>query len=340
MVPSIRYSIFSFLVVATFSICHDLAAEPNACKTCICNKKEKLPTCSAEKQSAFVFIPEGSFDMGDFFAERNPDERPVHSIYLRSYWIQQTEVTFAEWVRVRKWAIKNGYDFDFDGAGKADDHPVHSINWYDVVKWCNARSEMEQRLPAFYSDSTLQIVYRRGRFDLAAEQVNWHSDGYRLPTEAEWEKAARGGKLRNRFPWGNEIGHQAANYKSSAEFAYDVSDTRGRHPKYHFGERPFTSPVGSFPPNAYGLFDTSGNVWEWCWDWYDPHQYQTLESTQPNTRGSPKPGEYRVIRGGGWSSEPRNLRCAVRDHGKMAIGVQDRGLRLVRSASNHENQLE
>jgi len=129
-----------------------------------------------------VFISAGSFDMGDPFGDASSDERPVHSVDVSGFNMDRYEVTKALWDEVYQWATANGYSFDHSGSGKADHHPVYSVNWYDVVKWCNARSEKEGRTPAYYTDEGKTTVYRNGQVDIQNDWVNWRA-GYRLHAE-------------------------------------------------------------------------------------------------------------------------------------------------------------
>lgn len=257
--------------------------------------------------SGMAFIPAGSFQMGESLGDGYSWELPVHSVYVSAFYMDRTEVTKALWDEVYAWAITNGYSFDSGAQGKAANHPAHSITWYDAAKWCNARSEKEGRTQAYYTDSGLTQPYRSGQ---VAPYVNW-SSGYRLPTEAEWEKAARGGASGRRFPWADvdTITHSRANYYSDSSFSYDVSSNRGYHPMYNDGVYPYTSPVGSFAANGYGLYDMAGNVWEWCWDWYDYAYYSSSPGTDP--RG-PSSGLYRVKRGGGSLNLANHCRTAYR----------------------------
>ncbi len=260
--------------------------------------------------SGMALIPAGTFEMGDGFGDwpsewgPNPGV-PVHQVYVSAFYMDKYEVTKAVWDSVEDWGTGNGYDLGGRGEGKAANHPVHTVSWYDVVKWCNARSQKEGRVPAYYTDVGLTQVYKTGQL---APYVKWNA-GYRLPTEAEWEKAARGGASGRRFPWSDAdtITHSRANYFSSSSYNYDVSPTREYHPTYSTGDGPYTSPVGSFAPNGYGLYDMAGNVWEWCWDWYGG--YSGGIQTDPRGPGS---GSSRVIRGGSWSGSAIYCRSAIR----------------------------
>ena len=223
---------------------------------------------------SMVLIPSGTFQMGDTFNEGDFDERPIHIVYVSSFYMDKTEVTKEFWDEIYQWATAHGYNFDNQGSGKAVNHPVHTVYWHDVVKWCNARSEKEGRTPAYYTNVEQTTVYRNGRLNLKNEWVKWN-EGYRLPTEAEWEKAARGGSSGHRFPWSDSdtIMHSLANYYNSTNYAYDISPTRGYNSIFDEGIFPYTSPVGYFAANGYGLYDMAGNVWEWCWDWHNSSYY-------------------------------------------------------------------
>lgn len=274
-----------------------------------------------------ALVPSGAFVMGDldgsYFAV------PLHTVTVSAFAMDQNPVTKAQWDSVKTWSGGNGYTFDNAGSGKAPTHPVQGVNWWDCVKWCNARSEMEGRTPCYYNDSSYSSVFRTGT---NAPYVKWDASGYRLPTEAEWERAARGGIDGQRFPWGNTISWSNANYYASPSsviggVTYDVNATAGSNPVFNDGTVPYTSPVGSFPANTYGLFDMVGNVWEWCWDWYG--DYTSAAQTDPH---GPASGDGRVYRAGSWSSQSPFCRVAARYGNPPATVANALGFRCVVSA--------
>lgn len=281
-----------------------------------------------------VMIPAGSFIMGDTFNEGHSQEFPVHPVFVSAFWMDKFEVTKSKWKEVYNWAVTNGYIFDNPGMAKANHHPVNIVNWFDCVKWCNARSEKERRTPCYYTDTALTTMYKTGLINISNNWVNWEADGYRLPTEAEWEKAARGGSAGHRFPWtdADTITHSNANYYSTNEMygihmPYDVSPTRGPHPDYTAGGWPYTSPPGAFAPNGYGLYDMAGNVMELCWDRFSYIYYNSSPASDP--RG-PDYGSDRAQRGGGWDNMAFYTRCAARVGGNPFNALKDRGFRCVR----------
>jgi formylglycine-generating enzyme required for sulfatase activity len=268
--------------------------------------------------TGFSLIPAGSFTMGDALDGGGV----AHTVNVSAFYMAKNLVTKADWDTVRTWAISNGYSDLAVGAGKASNHPVQTVTWWDGVKYCNARSQQEGLTPVYTVSGE---VMKTGT---TAPVVNWAANGYRLPTEAEWEKAARGGLSGKRFPWGDTISQSQANYYAYSGYSYDLSGAvNNYHPTYATGSQPYTSPVGSFAANGYGLYDMAGNVWQWCWDWYG--SYDTSSPTDPRGVSS---GSDRVFRGGGWSNFALSCRVAYRNSRHPSGTNSVIGFRVARSS--------
>lgn len=278
-----------------------------------------------------VYIPPGTFRMGDTFSEADSGERPVHNVFVSGFYMDRYEVTKTLWDTVAKWAATNGYDITTNSAaGKGGPHPAQTVTWYEAVKWCNARSQSEGLAPCYFIDTIYLNLYMTGNLNISNTWVNWNANGYRLPTEAEWEKAARGGASGYRFPWAdNNISHGMANYQAIGGSSYDLSNGAGYHPAYTNEGQPYTSLGGvSFAANGYGLYDMAGNVWEWCWDWYRSDYYTASPAMNP--QGPAARSGYRVKRGGSWFTIAYTARCSYRNHPEPDYKYNESGFRCAR----------
>jgi len=269
---------------------------------------------------ALAPISGGTYTIGNVIGDADITDNPVRSVTLSPYSMAVNDTTKAQWDTVRTWALTHGYTDLAAGAGKAANHPVQGVSWYDAVKWANAASEKEGLTPCYKVSGA---VYRTGLED--AVICDWTANGYRLPTEAEWEVAARGGLTGKRFPWGDTISQSQANYYAFYGYSYDLSGSvNGYNPTYATGDYPYTSPVGSFAANGYGLYDMAGNVYQWCWDWYG-----TPDSGASDPRGSAT-GSYRVLRGGFWNYDAYVARSACRSSNTPTSASVSNGFRLAR----------
>jgi len=247
---------------------------------------------------------------------------------LTSFYMDAFAVPGCVWMEVRQWALIHGYTnlargqngARLGGGEAGPDHPVVNVTWYDCVKWCNARSEKEMLVPAYYLNDGQKEVYRNGVCDLSNICVDWTANGYRLPTEAEWERAARGGLSGLLYPLGDKLERNWANYSGgggpAATGTMPVGYYRNRVVEVDGLKMAFSD------ENGYGMHEMAGNVYNWCWDWYGPY---TTNACGPVT------GAYRVIRGGCWASqEDLNLSCGYRNALRPGSASPYVGFRCVR----------
>lgn len=271
------------------------AASPEATTAAAVSQTGKPP--AELSRAGFALIPAGPFDMGSAgLAE------PVHAVNLSAFYTERAPVTKAQWDDVRAWATNNGYAFDNSGWGRGTNHAVRTVDWYDCIKWCNARTERELGVSAccYHTDSpfTADTVYRTGSRDIGNTNVDWRATGYRLPTEAEWEKAARGGTRPDFLLRDDVLSAGTREATTIGDLSFDTGLAAGPTVKCDPAYGHPSHPVGSISTNGYGLFDMAGPIWEWCWDWFDGY----TPSPRPDPRGpaSPPPEALRVIRGGSW----------------------------------------
>jgi len=237
----------------------------------------------------FVRIEGGTFTMGSPANEpgRSGNEGPQHQVTVSSFYMGKYEVTQKEYQEVMG---KNPSEF------RGDNLPVERVSWYDAIEYCNKRSQKEGLTPA-YTIATMTGVSR-----------NSNANGYRLPTEAEWEYACRAGTT-TAYNTGASINNNTGWYEANSAGS--------------------THEVGQKPANAWGLYDMHGNVYELCWDWYD-NIYTSRAQTDPL---GPSSGRERVGRGGGWNSSAQNVRSAERNSYHPADSrYRNMGFRVARNA--------
>ncbi len=268
-------------------------------------------TGSPSAPPEFVVFEGGEFSMGTprGALERGHDE-PSHRVTIEhSVSLQTTEVTRSEWetlMQTRPW----------QSLCDSDDCPVETVNWYDAVAYANARSAREG-LPECYRLADCNGLLPGEGFECAtAEAVGVGCAGYRLPTEAEWEYAARGGGLDRRYPWGDA--------PATCERAVMNDRDQGDHGCGTSGPLPVCSRLPGRTPH--GLCDMAGNVWEWVEDWYGPYDEAPVDGS-----ARPQVTQWRVFRGGGWLSAAFFMRAANRNRYRPDDRFVNLGFRLART---------
>lgn len=250
-------------------------------------------------------------------------------VFVADFYMDEVEVTLALWNKVANWGKNNNYpDIPVISAEPVNvcrtNHPATRVSWYDSVKWCNARSELEGLIPVYYTDRTKIQVYRSAQLDINDECVSRAANGYRLPTEVEWELASRGGLKEKFYPWGDDfLDGMLANYWKSGD-PFDNGTTPVGYYDGHQVIQGSTNGVLDMA-NGFGLYDMAGNVAEWCWEkYYDPVETRKIGKTKA-------PVIYRIVRGGSWrSKEQYQLLCGYRDYAAADLRRDDLGFRTVR----------
>lgn len=241
-----------------------------------------------------VSVGTGKFSMGSENSKEE-DEKPKHEVSLDNFLIAHTETTFGQYYL---FCLSTGKRLISPGWGAEGDNPAVNLSWYESVMYTNWLNDQ------FH----ISNVYK---LDGDSVFVDWKSKGYRLPTEAEWEFAAGGGEALKRFQ-------------------YSGSDTINKVAWYGENSQYRTHPVSLKAPNELGLFDFSGNVWEWCWDWYDEKYYQISQEHLPT---GPNKGRMRVLRGGSWIFSANDCKITNRSRREPSFIYSGLGFRVARSAT-------
>jgi len=258
----------------------------------------------------FVRIEGGTFTMGSPLNEPiRYDNEVQHRVTVSSFYMGKYQVTQAEYE-----AVMGTNPSNFKGSNL----PVENVSWYDAVEYCNKLSQKENLTPAYIIDKGRSDINNTSDSDTVRWLITWNqnANGYRLPTEAEWEYACRAGTTTP-FNTGNNITTGNANYDGNYPYNKNAKGTY----------RQKTTPVGSFAPNPWGLYDMHGNVWEWCWDWYGSNYYSSSPASNPAGAVS---GALRVVRGGGWNYSAADVRSAWRSYYTPSNRLNFIGFRLVR----------
>ncbi|MFN7120209.1 MAG: SUMF1/EgtB/PvdO family nonheme iron enzyme [Saprospiraceae bacterium] len=259
--------------------------------------KSKVP-------SDFVFVKGGTFQMGDQFGDGDADEKPVHYVTLTDFYIGKYEVTFEEYDAFCD-SAKKGKGKPKDNGWSRGKHPVIFVNWFDAIEYCNWRSRKEGLQEVYTVNSNysrIKVIY------------DWTANGYRLPTEAEWEYAAQGG-----------------NKNKDSSYLYSGGNYLDEVGWYAKNSTKKTSVVGAKKPNQLNIYDMTGNVWEWCWDGYRDNYYNE-NSTFQDPRG-PAEEYIALIRGGSWEDNPKSCRVTNRESLLPTNISNTKGFRLARRAN-------
>jgi formylglycine-generating enzyme required for sulfatase activity len=269
------------------------------------------PTTPAPDLAKFVLVEKGTFLMGspESDPQGRPEEKPQHPVTLsNSFYLGKYEVTQAEWFKVMGKTLEDQRELSGQTTGhneSGDNYPIYYVSWSDAVEFCNRLSEQEGLTPAYN-------IIEGGTWNSPTLEVEWNHDanGYRLPTEAEWEYACRAGTT-TRYNTGDDA-------TALAEAAWYLENADGA-----------THPVGTKKPNPWGLYDMHGNVWEYCWD-RAPDVFSYTSEAQTDPEGGLTHGS-RIVRGGAFNNNAAFQSSARRSYNAITARGQNFGLRLARS---------